>query len=184
LLSRPNPDGRTNADVIRPWIKSLDIVRRPRDLWIIDFGPGMAIEAAALYEAPFEYVKANIKPGGPTATVRRPGPWGAPSLLPNTASREDRTESVSHEVSHKQPQRLHPHRPAVPGLHGRSRSLNSHGRSLPHVGGWAATPASLAIFSGRPVRRHGRAGGHQYALPISPERDRAWGRRPRAIACA
>jgi hypothetical protein len=65
LLSRPNPDGRTNADVIRPWIKSLDIVRRPRDLWIIDFGPGMAIEAAALYEAPFEYVKANIKPGDP-----------------------------------------------------------------------------------------------------------------------
>ena len=31
-------------------------------MWIIDFPPGIALEQAALYEAPFEYVKQNVKP--------------------------------------------------------------------------------------------------------------------------
>lgn len=38
LLARPNPDGRSNAEVVRPWANSLDITRRPRNLYIIDFG--------------------------------------------------------------------------------------------------------------------------------------------------
>ena len=33
----------------------------PRGMWIIDFGD-MSIEEAALYEAPFEYVKKHVKP--------------------------------------------------------------------------------------------------------------------------
>jgi type II restriction/modification system DNA methylase subunit YeeA len=31
-------------------------------MWIIDFPPGMTIEQAALYEAPFEYLKEKVKP--------------------------------------------------------------------------------------------------------------------------
>jgi len=31
-------------------------------MWIIDFGTTMSIEEAALYEAPFEYVLAHVKP--------------------------------------------------------------------------------------------------------------------------
>ena len=41
LLASPNPDGRSNRDVVRPWVNGLDITRRPRGMWIIDFGVDM-----------------------------------------------------------------------------------------------------------------------------------------------
>ena len=62
FLSQPNPDGRPNSDVIRPWINGRDITHRPRYMWIIDFPPGTTMEEAALYEAPFEYVRQTVKP--------------------------------------------------------------------------------------------------------------------------
>ena len=62
-LSMPaNPNGRLNTDVVRPWINGLDITRRPRNMWIIDFGLDMPLIEAALYEAPFEYVRTTVKP--------------------------------------------------------------------------------------------------------------------------
>ena len=57
-----NPNGQPNGDVVRPWVNGLDITRRPRDMWIIDFGVGMAEDDAALYEAPFEYVRQHVQP--------------------------------------------------------------------------------------------------------------------------
>jgi type II restriction/modification system DNA methylase subunit YeeA len=61
-LRRPlNPNGVSNSQVIRPWINGQDVTGRPSDTWIIDFGE-MTEEAAALYEAPFEYVRLHIKP--------------------------------------------------------------------------------------------------------------------------
>ena len=57
LLAQPNPDGRSNEDVVRPWINGSDITGRRRNMWIIDFPPGTTLEEAALYEAPFEYVQ-------------------------------------------------------------------------------------------------------------------------------
>ncbi len=62
LLATPNPDGRSNADVVRPWANGLDLTRRPRDMWIIDFGVAMAEAEAALYEAPFEHVRRVVRP--------------------------------------------------------------------------------------------------------------------------
>ena len=62
FLAHPNPDGRPNSDVVRPWINESDITRRSRGMWIVDFPPGMVMEEAALYEAPFEYVVENVKP--------------------------------------------------------------------------------------------------------------------------
>jgi hypothetical protein len=62
LLAMPNPDGRSNADVVHPWVNGLDVTRRPRGVWIIDFGTEMSLEQAALYEAPFEYVRENVMP--------------------------------------------------------------------------------------------------------------------------
>jgi hypothetical protein len=62
LLAALNPDGRANGDVVRPWVNSLDVTRRPRDMWIVDFGVDMPINEAALYEAPFEYVKEQVEP--------------------------------------------------------------------------------------------------------------------------
>jgi hypothetical protein len=61
MLARPNPDGRPNADVVRPWMNARDVTARPRNKWIIDFG-GMPIGEAALYEMPFEYVRENVAP--------------------------------------------------------------------------------------------------------------------------
>lgn len=63
LLAAPtNPNGKSNQDVIRPWVNGLDITRRNRNMWIIDFGVDMSEEAAALYEAPYEYVKKYVLP--------------------------------------------------------------------------------------------------------------------------
>ena len=63
MLAAPlNPNGRPNSDVVRPWVNGLDVVRRPRDMWIIDFGVDMPLEQAALYELPFEHVKRHVLP--------------------------------------------------------------------------------------------------------------------------
>lgn len=62
MLDAPNPDGRSNRDVVRPWVNGLDLTRRPRGMWIIDFGTSMSIEEAALYERPFEYVREHVMP--------------------------------------------------------------------------------------------------------------------------
>jgi type II restriction/modification system DNA methylase subunit YeeA len=62
LLAPINPNGRSNSDVVRPWVNGLDVVRRPRDMWIIDFGPEMLREEAALFEAPFAHVEDQVLP--------------------------------------------------------------------------------------------------------------------------
>ena len=62
LQAALNPNGRPNTDVVRPWVNGLDITRRPRAMWIIDFGTKMSEPEAALYEAPYEYVKKNVRP--------------------------------------------------------------------------------------------------------------------------
>lgn len=62
LLEPVNPNGRTNADVVRPWTNGQDITRRPQDYWIIFFPDGCTEKQAALYEAPFEIVKNKVKP--------------------------------------------------------------------------------------------------------------------------
>jgi hypothetical protein len=78
MLSAPlNPNGRPNSDVVRPWVNGLDVTRRPRDVWIIDFGVGMPESSAALYELPFEYVRIHVKPYRATAKSgdRTGVPW-------------------------------------------------------------------------------------------------------------
>jgi type II restriction/modification system DNA methylase subunit YeeA len=62
LLTAPNPDNRSNEDVIKPWINGMDVARRSRGMFIIDFGVDMPIEEAALYEAPFALIEARVKP--------------------------------------------------------------------------------------------------------------------------
>ncbi len=61
-LALPNPNGRPNSDVVRPWWNGLDVTRRNRDMWIADFGADMPREQAALYETPFEHVTQHVKP--------------------------------------------------------------------------------------------------------------------------
>lgn len=61
-LTKPNPNQRSNAEVVRPWFNGLDITRRPGDKWIIDFGVDKGLTEASLYEQPFAYVSAVVKP--------------------------------------------------------------------------------------------------------------------------
>jgi type II restriction/modification system DNA methylase subunit YeeA len=62
MLSVPNPNGLPNSDVLLPWVNSLDVLRRPRDFWIVDFGSDSPLEAASRYELPFAKVKADVLP--------------------------------------------------------------------------------------------------------------------------
>lgn len=57
-----NPNGRSNADVLKPWINGMDVTRRPSGRWIVDFGCTMSAGDAALYEAPFRWVQERIYP--------------------------------------------------------------------------------------------------------------------------
>ncbi len=57
-----NPNGQTNADVLKPWINGMDVTRRPAGKWIVDFGWEMSQAEAALYESPFAYVAENVRP--------------------------------------------------------------------------------------------------------------------------
>ena len=63
MLAAPtNPNGHPNSDVVRPYVNGMDVTRRPRNVWIIDFGVDASEEQAALYEMPFEYVRHVVKP--------------------------------------------------------------------------------------------------------------------------
>ena len=61
-LDLPNPNGKANSMVLKPSWNGLDVTRRLRDGWIIDFGTTLSEADAALYEAPFEYVVKHVKP--------------------------------------------------------------------------------------------------------------------------
>ena len=56
-----NPNGRPNADVLKPWANGMDITRRPASKWIVDFG-WEAREEPALYEAPYQHVREHVYP--------------------------------------------------------------------------------------------------------------------------
>ena len=59
-LKLPNPNGRPNTDVVRPWANGMDMTRRPSDTWIIDYGVDMPEASAALYEVPFQHVQHAV----------------------------------------------------------------------------------------------------------------------------
>ena len=62
MLGQPNPHGRPNSDVVKRWTIGRDINQRSRNMWIIDFGVDLPEADAALYEAPYEYIAANVRP--------------------------------------------------------------------------------------------------------------------------
>jgi len=60
-LTRPNANGKSNGSVLRPSWNGLDVTRRQREMWIIDFGADMSRVEASLYEAPYEFADKTIK---------------------------------------------------------------------------------------------------------------------------
>ncbi len=85
MLGQPNPHSKPNSDVIKRWMIGRDINQRSRNMWIIDFGTNMPEADAALYEAPFEYVVANVKPERVKNRMRRRAErwWLHGSAAPN-----------------------------------------------------------------------------------------------------
>ena len=57
-----NPNGRPNADVLKPRVNGMDLTRRPSGKWIVDFGYRMTESEAALYEAPFAHIAEHVRP--------------------------------------------------------------------------------------------------------------------------
>ena len=57
-----NPNGRTNTDVLKPWMNAMDLTRRPAGKWIVDFGATMPVGEAALYEEPFRWTTEHVQP--------------------------------------------------------------------------------------------------------------------------
>jgi hypothetical protein len=62
MLRSPNPHGRPNSDVVVPWVNGLDVTRRPRGMWIIDFGADRPLREASCYEMPFRHVDDQVRP--------------------------------------------------------------------------------------------------------------------------
>ncbi len=51
-----------NKNVLKPIINGIDITRRPRNKWIVDFGVNTPIESAQRFLLPFAYVEKHVKP--------------------------------------------------------------------------------------------------------------------------
>ncbi|MBS0291313.1 MAG: hypothetical protein JSS01_02165, partial [Proteobacteria bacterium] len=61
-LRQPNAHGRPNSDVLKPIYNGRDVTDRWANNWVVDFGARMTEQEAALYEAPFEYVRQHVLP--------------------------------------------------------------------------------------------------------------------------
>ncbi|MBP7828758.1 MAG: class I SAM-dependent DNA methyltransferase [Kiritimatiellae bacterium] len=59
-LQEPNPNGRPNSDVVVPWLNGMDVTRRSRGMWIVDFF-NMTESEASQYAAPFKYLSEHVK---------------------------------------------------------------------------------------------------------------------------
>jgi hypothetical protein len=57
-----NVNGRPNADVVKRWYNGKALTGRWADEWIVDFGTDASEKQASFYEAPFEYIRANVEP--------------------------------------------------------------------------------------------------------------------------
>ena len=62
MLDRPNPHGRPNSDVLRPWVNAEALVKTRQSLWIIDFPAGIPEAEASRYEKPMAQLAAHVKP--------------------------------------------------------------------------------------------------------------------------
>ena len=63
MLGAPsNTNGRPNSDVVRPWWNGLDVARRNRDMWIVDFGLDEDEFKVAPFALPYARLARLVKP--------------------------------------------------------------------------------------------------------------------------
>jgi type II restriction/modification system DNA methylase subunit YeeA len=84
MLRAENESGRSNADVLHPYINAYDVVRNPRKMWIIDFFE-MSLEEAEKYELPIAHVRQFVKPIRDlnNRARRRENWWQHGEIIPN-----------------------------------------------------------------------------------------------------
>ncbi len=61
MLASQNGSGLSNQDVLKRIYNGLDITRRPRNKWVIDFEM-RDLDTAVLYTEPYEYILTHVKP--------------------------------------------------------------------------------------------------------------------------
>jgi type II restriction/modification system DNA methylase subunit YeeA len=61
-LSLPNVNGISNANVLKPRLNGRELLGRNSDGWVIDFGTGTIVTEASCFQAPFEFVRKEVKP--------------------------------------------------------------------------------------------------------------------------
>jgi hypothetical protein len=59
-----NPNGRTNAEVLKPYWNGDDVAGRQRDMWFIDLPLGLSKSEAALFASPFRHIAVTPDEGG------------------------------------------------------------------------------------------------------------------------
>lgn len=61
LAAGGNPNGRPNSDVIRVYWSGDEALGRPRDRWVIDFGPAATEAEAQAYAAPYAHLERIVR---------------------------------------------------------------------------------------------------------------------------
>jgi hypothetical protein len=61
LTAGGNPNGRPNSDVIRRYWSGDEALGRPRNRFVIDFGPRMTESEAQAYAAPYAHVERYVR---------------------------------------------------------------------------------------------------------------------------
>jgi type II restriction/modification system DNA methylase subunit YeeA len=61
MLYQPNPGGRPNSDVLRPWAKGEEITKKRQESWTVDFSAVGEVAEAARYEDPFELIDRTVR---------------------------------------------------------------------------------------------------------------------------
>lgn len=61
LLEPANPNGRSNSEVLSPWMNGEALTDRSSDMWIINFGE-KSLQEAVYFNSPFAHVEASVKP--------------------------------------------------------------------------------------------------------------------------
>jgi type II restriction/modification system DNA methylase subunit YeeA len=61
-LHAPNPNGKPNSDLLKPWLNGGAIVKRLPPAWIIDTGTDLELNNFALYEKPYAHAFKFVKP--------------------------------------------------------------------------------------------------------------------------
>ena len=85
MLEPANPNGRVNAEVLKPYWNGDDLTGRPRDIFLIDLPLGLSKADASLFASPFRHIATTPDDDGKTieqlrtALGERAGPrWWEP----------------------------------------------------------------------------------------------------------